>query len=192
MTSNRIQLEVEGENSVENIKNLLNVLALNDSIDGITVEIHSDHPIETVAAESAQEPREAVEAEADPEVVEDDAASESAQESVEEAEIPDVGDDDVECIFGVRPENVPSLRGSGTLAVLDVLDSDPEKFWHTPEIRNHIDEFDGFNPDSVSQLLWELSDRGLVDKQDSDRDKRMKKYKITSKGRAAAQVAADA
>lgn len=69
-----------------------------------------------------------------------------------------------------------------TTTVLRTMMRKPDEFWHTPEVRDHLPENSGVPDTAVSKRLYELAEDGYIDKQDSDRDKRMKKYKLTSKG----------
>lgn len=57
-----------------------------------------------------------------------------------------------------------------------------EQFWHTDEVRDHLPDGSNIPDTAVSKRLYSLAEAGFIDKQDSERDYRMKKYKLTSKG----------
>lgn len=52
----------------------------------------------------------------------------------------------------------------------------------TPEIRRRDTENVDQDGDRLSQLLWDLTERGVVKKKDCPHDKRMKEYQISEKG----------
>lgn len=145
-TSERIYLEVEGEEALERAKNILSQF---DNPEGVTFV--------RIVAE---------------------------QERVEDVSISDILTDNG-AVEEEHIEEEPEIIEPGETrrdTVLQAMYRKPNEFWHTPDVRDHLPEDHNIPETSLSKVLWSLADEGFIDKKDSERDKRMNKYKLTSKG----------
>lgn len=79
--------------------------------------------------------------------------------------------------------------GADPFYVLEVLASD-ESWVPSTEIRDRLPEGNGINFDTISNTLWRLDERNLVDSRQYEQDKRVREYRISSIGRDAFQTAA--
>ncbi|WP_206668651.1 hypothetical protein [Halorubrum depositum] len=82
-----------------------------------------------------------------------------------------------------EPEVVTFEEGSRTRKLAEFLYEHNGEEWHTTtEIRGKLPEDSEIDPDDVSQILWELSERGVVEKQPHDGDGRKKEYRLNDLG----------
>lgn len=174
MSDNSFTLEVTGENGRDFLTSVLNIIKLNDDVSRIRVEIESNSPLITQNGQKATTQV----------VAPISKQKEEPEPEVEEEPVPDPID--VPKIEGVRADKVPNVkRDTQAFHVIRALSERGEPM-HTPEIREIVrQEYDMAKDFSISKALWSLGDRGLVDKHESERDGRMKKYTLTSKGKAA-------
>lgn len=87
-----------------------------------------------------------------------------------------------------RSDRLPVRPGQDPYAVLKVLEDDGD--WTlTQEIRDSIPDDWDVNKDLLLNTLWQLEDRGLVEKQKHEADKRKKEYRITETGESAFEKA---
>ncbi|QRD99668.1 MarR family transcriptional regulator [Halorubrum virus VOLN27B] len=83
-----------------------------------------------------------------------------------------------------NPDLVTFEDGSRTKKLATFLHENNGEDWHTTnEIKAALPEGSEINPDDVSQILWELSERGVVEKQPHDDDGRKKKYRLNERGK---------
>jgi len=81
------------------------------------------------------------------------------------------------------PEIVNFEEGSRTRMLAEFLYEHNGEKWHTTtEIREKLPEDSEIDPDDVSQILWELSERDVVEKQPHDGDGRKKEYRLNERG----------
>lgn len=87
------------------------------------------------------------------------------------------------------PEIVNFEEGSRTRKLgLFLYDNNGEE-WHTSaEIREALPEDCEIDPDDVSQILWELSERDVVEKRPHDGDGRKKEYRLNDLGMRSIEV----
>jgi len=59
-----------------------------------------------------------------------------------------------------------------------------DKWYNTAEIKRAVHETDDYNipQNRISQILWDLSERGVLKKRPCKSNRRMKEYNITEKG----------
>ncbi|QIR31208.1 winged-helix domain protein [Halorubrum virus Serpecor1] len=82
-------------------------------------------------------------------------------------------------------------EGSRTRKLATFLYENNGDEWHTTtEIKAELDEDSEIDPDDVSQILWELSERGVMEKRPHDTDGRKKEYRLNERGlKSVAEVA---
>ena len=82
------------------------------------------------------------------------------------------------------PDLVTFEDGSRTKKLATFLYENNGEEWHTTtEIKAALPEDSEIDPDDVSQILWELSERGVVEKQPHEDDGRMKEYQLNERGK---------
>ncbi|AAL54985.1 winged-helix domain protein [Halophage HF1] len=81
------------------------------------------------------------------------------------------------------PDVVTFEDGSRTRKLAEFLYEYNGDGWYTTnEIRDSLTEDCGIDPDDVSQILWELSERDVVEKRPFDGDGRKKEYRLNELG----------
>ncbi|UBF21936.1 winged HTH [Haloarcula virus HJTV-3] len=84
---------------------------------------------------------------------------------------------------GDDPDLVSFEEGSRTRRLAKFLYENNGNEWHTTnEIKSKLPEDSEIDPDDVSQILWELSERDVVEKQPHDEDGRKKEYRLNERG----------
>ncbi|UBF21807.1 winged HTH [Halorubrum virus HSTV-3] len=80
-------------------------------------------------------------------------------------------------------EVVTFEEGSRTRRMAEFLYEHNGEEWHTTaEIKDTLTEDCEIDPDDVSQILWELSERDVVEKKPHDGDGRKKEYRLNERG----------
>ncbi|UBF22065.1 winged HTH [Halorubrum virus HRTV-15] len=84
---------------------------------------------------------------------------------------------------GDAVELVTFEEGSRTRKLATFLYDHNGDEWHTTtEVKTALTEDCGIDPDDVSQILWELSERGVVEKRPHEKDGRKKEYRLNDLG----------
>ncbi|UFK26323.1 winged-helix domain protein [Hardygib1 virus] len=81
------------------------------------------------------------------------------------------------------PDAVSFEEGSRTRMMAEFLYEHNGEEWHTTtQIKDALGEDCDIDPDDVSQIMWELSERGVVEKQPHESDGRKKEYRLNDLG----------
>lgn len=161
------ETEVTGPNSLQILKFVLGAIDTKN-VNRIRVEIDADQPLELNGAGLPDQQQTE-----DPEPDED---TDGENEAASEPRVTEEND--------TWPAGLPYLyEGSDPRHVAETM-YDHDSYLHSDEIAQMIPSDADFNRSQISRTLYTLVEKGLVDKQDSDRDGRMKKYRLTDKGRA--------
>lgn len=81
------------------------------------------------------------------------------------------------------PDTVTFEDGSRTWKMAKFLYEHNGEDWHTTtQIKDSLSEDSDIDPDDVSQILWELSERDVVEKRPFDGDGRKKEYRLNDLG----------
>lgn len=170
---NQFETEVTGPNSLQILKFVLGAVDTRN-VQRIRVEIEADDPLElngaaTLLAEQ-QTKDEDTETDEDGEDATDDSDGSSEQREPEEEQ--------------TSPTHLPNLHSDSDARHVAETMYKHDTYLHSDEIADMIPNDANFNKRTISRTIYGLVERGMVDKQDSDRDGRMKKYRLTDKGRA--------
>ncbi|UBF21166.1 winged HTH [Haloarcula virus HJTV-1] len=91
--------------------------------------------------------------------------------------------EDIESRETEPPDAVTFEEGSRTRKMAEFLYENNGEDWHTTtEIKDALGEDCDIDPDDVSQILWELSERDVVEKQPHEGDGRKKEYRLNDLG----------
>ncbi|AGM10788.1 hypothetical protein M192_gp091 [Halorubrum tailed phage 8] len=89
-------------------------------------------------------------------------------------------------------ELVTFEEGSRTRKLATFLYNHNGDEWHTTnEVKAALTEDCDIDPDDVSQILWELSERGVIEKRPHDNDGRKKEYRLNQRGMESVASIAD-
>lgn len=96
-----------------------------------------------------------------------------------------------ESLFNIEPgngkhdEGVNFQQDSFSYLVAKEFNEGENGWYSTKEVRYELGGEDTpLDESNLSQVLWDLTERGVLDKRDHDGDGRMKEYRITESGRA--------
>jgi hypothetical protein len=73
--------------------------------------------------------------------------------------------------------------GSTASKLANCIDNLDNEWSNSGEIRRCAEKGSDIDMDALSQTLWDLSERGLLDKRDCESDGRMKEYRLSEKGK---------
>jgi hypothetical protein len=91
--------------------------------------------------------------------------------------------EDIESRETEPPDTVSFEEGSRTRKMAEFLYEHNGEDWHTTtQIKDALGEDCDIDPDDVSQILWELSERDVVEKRPFDGDGRKKEYRLNNLG----------
>lgn len=97
-----------------------------------------------------------------------------------------MGEEDDESEIIQTPENRIN-QDSASFHLLRVLDTESWKL--TSDMVDSLPSNADVNEDTVPNVMWSLTDRGLVESRKYDQDKRYKQYRLTEEGQQALQYA---
>jgi hypothetical protein len=74
-------------------------------------------------------------------------------------------------------------RNSMAFKLANFISNSDSSWLNSGEIRRDVESEEIINLDTLSQTLWDLSERGLLEKRPCESDGRMREYKISEKGK---------
>ena len=146
-----------------------------DHLTDIVENLDDDHVIQKIAIEVAAENPAAISL---PSFLSNDTPAEDFVEQNEQSDKKIAANDDI-----------PKLQTSGDpFAIMRTL-WEADDWIRTRELKEIIPEESDVSKDAIGANLWNLADRGLVEKRSYEADKRQKEYRITATGETALQEA---
>jgi len=191
-SENQLKLGAEGDNALVLVQSMLNNIKLNNDIVGATVTLQSKSEFEYTPNINSDETL------VDDEVSdgEEKHISENDQQSVDTTDGTDDGktsestdSDETESEVKQDAKTVSFQEDSGAKAVAKMLfDRRDEGFLDVTEIQQFTPDDAGIPKQQFSKILWDLADRGVVEKKNHPDDGRKKIYKLTTKGIASVRM----
>jgi len=175
-----LQLEAEGKSCTDLVRLVMSNVGIGDDIIGVSLKLESTSPfdIQTDSINAISE---------NPATSQSDEESKSVDESetTDEGSVSEVVDEPEPDESEIEDEGITRFNeDSRAYEVAKVLyQRSDEGFLKLQQVQQFVPIETGVDEASISQVLWDLADRGLVEKKNDPDDGRKKTYKITGKGK---------